>query len=72
MLAYAHILEMTRQGNQNHYRVLNEDLLDYIAQRERNTYNFLYIYLEKILSDSGFWRHFLAYKENPTAAAFNV
>ena len=71
MLAYAHILEMTRQGNQNHYRVLNEDLLDYIAQRERNTYNFLYVYLEKVLSDSGFWQHFLAYKDNPTAATFN-
>jgi hypothetical protein len=71
MLAYAHILEMTRCGTQNHYRVINEDILEYIAQRERNTYNYLYCYFEKVLSDSGFWRHFLAYEDSPTAASFN-
>lgn len=71
MLAYANILEMTRSGTQNHYRVIYEDILEYIAQRERNTYNFLYCYFEKVLSDSGFWRYFLEYKNNPTTTAFN-
>jgi hypothetical protein len=71
MLGYAQILEVTKQGNQNHYRVKNEDILDYIAQRERNTYNFLYCYFEKLLTDSGFWRYFLDYKSNPNKNTFN-
>lgn len=70
MLGYAQILEVTKKGNQNHYRVKNEDILDYIAQRERNTYNFLYCYFEKILTDSGFWRYFLDYKSNPNKDTF--
>jgi hypothetical protein len=72
MLGYAQILEVTKQGNQNHYRIKNEDILDYIAQRERNTYNFLYCYFEKVLTDSGFWRNFLEYKENPDKDSFNA
>ena len=71
MLGYAQILEVTKQGNQNHYRVKNEDILDYIAQRERNTYNFLYCYFEKVLTDSGFWRYFLEYKNNQNKYTFN-
>ena len=70
MLGYAQILEVTKQGNQNHYRVKNADILDYIAQRERNTYNFLYCYFEKTLTDSGFWRYFLDYKCNPNKDTF--
>jgi len=71
MLGYAQILEVTKRGNQNHYRIKNEDILDYIAQRERNTYNFLYYYFEKVLTDSGFWRYFLDYKNNPSKDTFN-
>ncbi len=71
MLGYAQILEVTKQGNQNHYRIKNEDILDYIAQRERNTYNFLYCYFEKILTDSGFWRYFIDYRNNPNKDTFN-
>ncbi len=71
MLSYAHILEMEKQGKQNVYRIKNEDILDYIAQRERNTYNFLYCYFEKVFTDSGFWRYFLNYKNNPNKDTFN-
>lgn len=71
MLGYAQILEITKKGNQNVYRVKNENILDYIAQRERNTYNFLYCYFEKVLTDSGFWRYFLEYKNNPNKDKFN-
>ena len=71
MLGYAQILEVKKVGIQNHYRIKNEDILDYIAQRERNTYNFLYCYFEKVLTDSGFWRYFLDYKNNPNKDTFN-
>lgn len=70
MLGYSQILEVTKRGNQNHYRVKNETILDYIAQRERNTYNFLYCYFEKTFTDSGFWRYFLDYKNNPNKDTF--
>lgn len=63
MLAYAHVLEIEKRSGINYYRVANLDILDYIAQRERNTYNFLYCYLQKVLSDSGIIRYFEAFKE---------
>ncbi|MCL2167630.1 MAG: hypothetical protein FWH59_00720 [Lentimicrobiaceae bacterium] len=71
MLGYAQILEVTKQGIQNYYRIKNEDILDFIAQRERNTYNFLYCYFEKVLTDSGIWKYFVEYQNNPTTESFN-
>jgi len=71
MLAYAHILTIQKKGTTNYYRIANENILDYIAQRERNTYNFLYIYFRKVMSDSGFLRYFLQYEENPTRESFD-
>lgn len=62
MLSYAQVLEVAKIGSINHYRIKNEEILDYVAQKERNTYNFLYSYFEKVLSDSGLWRYFEEYK----------
>lgn len=70
LLAYAHILELEQESRKNIYRVKNAYLLDYIAQRERNTFNFLYCYFEKVLNDSGFWRYFLEYKDNPNKGTY--
>ncbi|MGB4413495.1 MAG: hypothetical protein WBI53_01215 [Paludibacter sp.] len=72
MLAYAQILDVKKNGRQNVYKIKNEEFLDYIAQRERNTYNFLYCYFEKVLTDSGLWRYFTYYKNNlQTKESFN-
>ena len=46
------------------YSIKNEELLDYISRRERNSYNFLYCYFSKVLKDSGFWRYFEEYLQN--------
>lgn len=43
------------------YSIKNEELLDYISRRERNSYNFLYCFFSKVLKDSGFWRYFEQY-----------
>ena len=64
MLAYAKILDVEKIGSTNHYKILNFEILDYISEKERNTYNFLYCYFEKVLTDSGFWRYFLDYKNS--------
>lgn len=71
MLAYARILTIEKRGNQNYYQIQNEEILDYLSQRERNTYNFLYCYFEKVLTDSGVWKYFILYKENPNKNSFN-
>lgn len=70
LLAYAHILEIDRAGARNVYRVRNVYLLDYIAQRERNTYNFLLCYFEKVMTDSGMWRYFQDYVQSPTMDSY--
>lgn len=62
MLAYAHVLDVEKRGSTNYYRIANMDVLDYIATKERNAYNFLYIYITKILSDSGILRYFEKFK----------
>lgn len=63
MLAYAHILEIEKRGTANYYRVANYDILDYISTKERNAYNFLYIYITKVLADSNMLKPFENFKE---------
>ncbi len=70
LLASAHILELERVHRKNIYKIRNEYLLDYISQRERNTFIFLSCYFEKVLSDSGILRYFLEYKDNPTDESY--
>lgn len=62
MLGYAHILDVSKIGGTNYYRIVNADILDYIARRERNAYNFLYCYFEKVMKDSNMWKYFEEYR----------
>lgn len=62
MLAYAHVLEIEKRGTANFYRIGNYDILDYIATKERNAYNFLYIYITKVLNDSNMIKYFEKFK----------
>lgn len=70
LLGSAHILSVEKIGGTNHYRIENEDLLDYISRRERNTYNFLFCYFKKVMEDSGMWKYFQDYID--AAAAESV
>lgn len=63
MLAYAHVLDVEKHGNSNYYRIANYDILDYIATKERNAYNFLYQYIVKVLTDSNIIRYFEKFKD---------
>ena len=58
LLGYAHVLDVSKSGNTNIYFIVDEDMLDYISRRERNTYNFLYCYFHKVMVDSGMWKYF--------------
>ena len=63
MMAYAHILDIEKRGAANYYRVVSYDILDYIATKERNAYNFLYIYITKVMVDSNMLKPFEKFKE---------
>lgn len=69
LLAYANILKIEK-GTQNKYCINNFDILEYISLKERNTYNFLYCYFEKVLKDSGMWRHFETFINLPNKESF--
>lgn len=58
LLGYAHVLIITKSGSANVYSIADEDMLDYISRRERNTFNFLYCYFRKVMEDSGMWKYF--------------
>ncbi len=53
-LAFAKILKEEKVGVRNTYKVLQPEILEYIAQNERNAWIFLVVYVEKVLTDSGF------------------
>lgn len=63
LLAYSNILTTTKRGNRNFYKVGNLDLLQYIAMREHNALNFLYLYIVKVLKDSNLYITFDAFFE---------
>ncbi|HLS67300.1 MAG TPA: hypothetical protein VK029_09960 [Pseudogracilibacillus sp.] len=58
LLANAEVLHKTKRGNRNYYRVQNEDILEYISLRERNSLLFIKEYCEKVLRDSDIWEPF--------------
>ncbi len=55
MLAYAGVLSETKIGRTNIYKVINEDILQYLAIRERNVLVFLNLYITKVLKDSNLY-----------------
>lgn len=55
LLEYAGIIELdaNRKGRANYYKVVNKDLLDRIAVSDKKAFDFLVIYLNEVLSQSG-------------------
>lgn len=66
LLAYARVLNVTKVNRSLTFSVNNEELLDYISRKDRNSYNFLYCYFTKVLKDSGFLRNLEEYKTDYT------
>lgn len=58
LLNAAGIIYGERDGRGYTYSIMNRDILEYISFRERNSYNFLCLYIEKVLKDSGMHRIF--------------
>lgn len=60
-LAFSGVLK-EKSGRPNIYSVINQELLEYISQNERNAWSFIVEYVKKILTDSGFIDKFETYK----------
>lgn len=58
LLDAAGIISGEKIGRQYTYTIVNKELLEYISFRERNSYNFLCLYIEKVLKDSGIYKIF--------------
>jgi len=52
------------------FSVVHMEILEYIARRERNAFDFLCKYIEKTLRDSGLWLSFEAFFELQTKEAY--
>lgn len=66
MFANAGILHKKKVGNRNHYKLLNKMLLEFISIREMNALKFIELYNTKVLKDSGIYRYFEQFFNNPT------
>lgn len=69
MLAAAGVLSERTVGKSIEFSVENSDILEYIALRERNAYEFLTQYIEKTLVDSGLWDSFATFLDEQTKAS---
>lgn len=58
LLDAAGIIRGSRSGRSYVYSVINRDILEYISFREKNSYTFLCLYIEKVLKDSGIYPKF--------------
>lgn len=63
LLAYAQVLKVDKPGRSLIFSVKNDELLDYISRKDRNSYNFLYCYFMKVMKDSGMASYFEEYKQ---------
>jgi hypothetical protein len=72
MLAAAGVLYEEKIGNGIEFRVGNIDVLEYIALRERNSFEFLCLYIEKTLRDSGMWDPFESFFDESTEASLET
>ena len=58
LLDAAGVIHGDKQGARYVYSIVDYEILEYISFRERNSYTFLCLYIEKVLKDSGIYRLF--------------
>lgn len=72
LLAYSNILNETKKGNKNVYKINNLELLEYIMQRDTNSLIFLIAYIKKVLKDSGIYDIFQEFLTIQTKEKFKL
>jgi hypothetical protein len=72
MLAAAGVLNETKVGNSIDFSVANIDVLEYIALRERNSFIFLCLYIEKTIRDSGLGDSFDSFFDEESIETYDI
>ena len=76
LLAYAHVLKVDSVNKALSFSVSNLEMLEYISVKERNAYNFMLKFFERVISDSGLMRIFdeykIAYENDPKSAKAEI
>lgn len=70
LLAYSGVLLKIKKGSRNYYKINNLDILNYLAIRERNSLEFLYFYIKKVLVDTNVYYVFESFFNNPCKSTF--
>ena len=70
MLSAAGILRERKDGSALLFKVVAPDVLNYLARTDWNAYEFLHLYIEKTLRDSGIWDAFETFFELQTNDSF--
>ena len=65
------IKEKSKAGHAVGYVVVRPDILGYIAVRSQNAYAFLFHYIVKLLTDSGFYGHIEQYRDRYFAGSLD-
>ncbi len=65
LLKFAHILSEEKRGT---YRIINHELLDFIASGPENAYIFLYLLTYCVFKNDGIWDVYRTFCEAPTIA----
>ncbi len=71
LFAYAGLLNESKKGRSNIYKISNREILDFIAIRERNALIFLTLYITKVLADSGLTNAFDEFFRVQTKDSYN-
>lgn len=72
MLSAAGVLSETRNGSKIEFFVEDLDVLEFVALRERNALDFMCLYIEKTLHDSGLWDPFASFFDEQTAEWYDT
>lgn len=64
LLCYAGILEDISPTARHLYKIINRDVLEYIARNDIFSLRFLQSYIEKVLRDSGIYHYFQSFFDN--------
>lgn len=70
LLDAAGIIHGEKIGHTYIYSIVNQELLEYISFRERNSYHFLCLYIEKVLKDSGIYGAFECFFQSQDKNSF--
>lgn len=72
LLGYSRVLIETKAGNKNKYTINDLEILKFIALRDTNALEFLCMYIEKVLSDSGMKESFDEFFDKQTSDAYET